>query len=282
MVQSMSRARAVPAGKNLASALRSTALLGADFDGSIVPDHLNDYLSNPKVLHAASLVRGLNPTKHKFATVTGSRMSRAKPWADESLSPLFAENAGILYDPRSPSRKPILLIGQEEADFITKNVAPKIESFLDSTFPSYEKSDGKLTMATYHKPENIGIDEFKDAVFGFISTLPKETQERLFTTYSHTLVDINHKGADKSRAIRFMSDLFGIGVGRFTFFGDGDNDKPAFEAVLEGGGSVVIPANHDRKVGEWLTGRKEGERILKHGAESTDCLIDILSEMHRS
>ena len=267
---------------DLSVVLRKTNLIAADFDGSIVPDHLKNYIEDPLVLRAAELIRGLGATQYRFATVTGSRISRAMPWAEESMTPLFAENAGVLYDPREPSTKPRLLIDQEEADFIIKQIAPKIEAFLDRTFPGYEKSDGKLTMATYHKPENVPIEEFKDAVFDFIATLPLEARKRLFTTYSHTLVDINHKGADKSRAIRFMSVFFGIGVDRFTIYGDGDNDRPAFDAALSGNGTVIVPANHDKKVGEWLTGRTGDQRVVRHHLESTECLLDILSSLKRS
>ncbi len=267
---------------DLSVALRKTGIIAADFDGSIVPDHLKNYIEDPLVLKAAELVRGLGVTQCRFATVTGSRISRAKPWSDESGAPLFAENAGVLYDPRAPSGKLRLLIPQEEADFIIKQVAPKIEAFLDSEFPGYEKSDGKLTMATYHKPENVQMADFRDAVFGFVATLPFEVQDRLFTTYSHTLIDINHKGADKSRAIRFMSELFGIGIDRFTVYGDGDNDRPAFDAALAGNGTVIVPANHDKNVGEWLLGRAGDQRIVKHHLESTECLLDVLSGLRRN
>ena len=267
---------------DLSLVLRRTSLLASDFDGSIVPDHLKNYLEDPKVLRAAELIRGLEGTKFRFATVTGSRVSRAKPWADESGAPLFAENAGVVYNPRTRSEGIKLLIAQEEADFIIGNVAPKIEAFLDSTFPGYEKSDGKLTMATYHKPEHVPIEDFKDAIFGFIASLPIDTQERLFTTYSHTLVDVNHKGADKSRAIRFMSEFFGIDASRFTIYGDGDNDRPAFNEALAGNGTVIVPANHDKKVGEWLKGVEGNPLVVKHHLESTECLLDILASLQRA
>lgn len=281
MVSRMATSSFAQGHTDLSIVLRKTNLLAADFDGSIVPDHLKNYLDDPKVLRAAELIRGLEGTKFRFATVTGSRISRAKPWADESGAALFAENAGVVYNPRNPSEGIRLLIAQEEADFITGNIAPKIEAFLDSTFPGYEKSDGKLTMATYHKPEHVPIEDFKDAVFGFIASFPIEAQERLFTTYSHTLVDVNHKGADKSRAIRFMSEFFGIGVSKFTIYGDGDNDRPAFDEALAGRGTVIVPANHDKKVGEWLQRVEGNPLVVKHHLESTDCLLDILESLRR-
>ncbi|MCL4365445.1 HAD-IIB family hydrolase [Candidatus Marsarchaeota archaeon] len=266
---------------DLSVVLRRTLLIASDFDGSIVPDHMQNYHEDTRVIEAAELIRELTSKGYKFATVTGSRVSRAKLWADMSGSQLFAENAGVRYDPKHPSKAPRILVDREESDFIIKNVVPKIDAFLDKTFTGYTKSEGKYTMATYHKPESVTIEDFRNSIFGFIATLPMETRQRLFTTYSHTLVDVNHKGADKSRGIRFMHELFGIDVDRFTAYGDGDNDRPAFESVLTRNGTVIIPSNHDREVEAWLSGKQHDERIATHNLESTNCLVDILSELRR-
>ena len=278
--------RAIRGGRervtDLTLALHRTRLLLSDFDGSIVPDHLKSYTEDPKVLEAANIARCLYPTPFKFATVTGGSLERLMPWAQMSNSPVFAENAGVVFNPRVKSGKITILMDKEKADFIIKLVSPMIERELERSYPGYGKSSTKITMSTYFKPEKVPIEEFRDHVLGFLSReLGAEQYSRIFVTYGKTLIDVNHSGADKSRAINFASELFKTPVDNMTAYGDGDNDRPAFDAIVRGKGTVIIPANHDEEVGKWAKDQKNYLRVTRHHLESTECFIDILQQLYR-
>ena len=263
-------------------ALSRTKLILSDFDGSIVPDHIKNYMEDQKVLEAANIVRCLYPTPYKFATMTGGSIERITPWAELSGAPLFAENGGVLLDPRDKSGRIKILMDKEEADFIIKFISPMIEKELDKSYPGYTKSSTKITMATYFKPENVAIDEFRDHVLSFLSReLSKEQYARIFVTYGKTLIDVNHAGADKVRAVKFASKFFDAPIDRITAYGDGDNDRPAFDAILRGRGTVIIPANHDVEVRKWAEKNSGDLFITKHHLESTECLIDVLGQLYR-
>ena len=266
---------------DLTLALHRTRLLLSDFDGSIVPDHLKRYTDDQKVLEAASIARCFYPTPFKFVTVTGGSLGRLMPWAEMSGAPVFAENAGVVFNPRDKSGKITILMDKEEADFIIKFVSPKIEMELERSYPGYGKSGNKITMSTYFKPQDVPIGEFRDHVLGFLSReLTAEQYSRIFVTYGKTLIDVNHVGADKSRAIRFASKLFNTEVDGMTAYGDGDNDRPAFDALIRGKGTVIIPANHDEEVGRWANRRENSLRVTKHHLESTECFIDLLRQFY--
>ena len=279
----MNRPMNVGRGKftDLTLALHRTRLLLSDFDGSIVPDHLKKYTDDQKVLEAANIARCLYPTPFKFVTMTGGSLERLMPWAEMSNAPVFAENAGVVFNPRDKSGKITILMGKEEADFIIKFVSPKIEHELERSYPGYGKSSNKITMSTYFKPENVPIEEFRDHVLSFLSReLDAKQYSRIFVTYGKTLIDVNHVGADKSRAIKFASELFRTEVDGMTAYGDGDNDRPAFDALIRGQGTVIIPANHDEEVGRWAENQKNHSRVTKHHLESTECFIDILRQFY--
>ncbi len=254
----------------------------SDFDGSVVPDHLKNYMEDQKVMEAANIVRCLYPTPFKFATMTGGSLERITQWAEASGAPLFAENGGIVFDPRDKDKKITILMNREEADFIINFVSPKIDRELDRSYPGYSKSSRKITMATYFKPQNVQIEEFRDHVLNFLSReLTAEQYSRIFVTYGKDLIDVNHSGANKVRAVKFASKFFNKEVDSITAYGDGDNDRPAFDAVLKGGGSVIIPANHDEEVRKGADGRRGDFFVKKHHLESTECLIDILQQLYR-
>ncbi len=269
-----------PRPVDLSDILRGARQLAADFDGSIVKDHEKDYMSSPLVVKAAELAALINQ-RYNLATVTGGRISRAKDWADASRTLLFAENGGVLYNPIDFSRRYEILVDEDEARFITHTVAPMLEKFLNSTFPGYEKSEGKHTMATYHKPQAVPIEEFKTAAFAFLESLSPEITSRLFYTHSHTLIDINHKGATKARAIRHIAGVTGVRPSKFVFYGDGSNDVPAFDAVLIANGKVIIPSNRDNVVKSWELKRSEDKRVFIHPFSATECYIDILDGLKR-
>ncbi len=265
---------------------REISVIAADFDGTIVEDHV-DYKTDKRALELAKLIASRDG-QFEFTTVTGSRISRTQGWADLTLSTLFAENAGVSYDPRKdPSDRINIRTSEEKAKFITDVVAPEIEVFLAGKYPGFTKSDGKYTMATYHIPDNVKVENFYADIVGFVNQRFNGKSQDLFITYSHTLVDVNFKGATKARAVPILRSSFGVKGSNITIIGDGHNDIPAFDAALEVGGKVVIPANAripvpaNEPIIDWLSKNKNNPSIWEHDLRSTECVYDVVSGLRR-
>src|SRR5579863_9996871 len=100
------------AGALLTSALRPVSskpiMIVADFDGTVVADHQENYLEDPQVMKLARLTSMANSANSiNVATVTGGRLSRTIRWADTTGTLLLVEHGNLLYDPVRPQSERI-------------------------------------------------------------------------------------------------------------------------------------------------------------------------------
>ncbi len=245
-------------------------MIVSDFDGCIVPYRKEP---NPELVGRVKEIIRSRGNRFGFAVVTGRDVEAMSKFSAEADVPVLGELGNVLHEPTGETH---VLLNKNAIEFISNVAKPFISGFVSSTFPGFT-DHSRTTMLSYSRPDNISMEDFVSKIIKHIKDNAPEIGRKLDLSFwtEHT-IDISYKGNNKGKAVEFVSSYYKSNLKEAVYIGDGNNDIPAFKKVLAAGGIGVAPSNSDKYVMDFASKDKTG-RMIVHGLESTECVLEILS-----